>query len=121
MVQAEPRPAQPLPRLLLLEAGPAHALRRDEAPNNWDSLFEGGAWELDPQSGEYYLHIFAKKQPDLNHDSPAVREEVKSIMRFWLDMGVDGFREDVITFISKTPGLPDAIPSSRRLRACPNT
>ena len=79
-------------------------------PNNWDSLFEGGAWELDPQSGEYYLHIFAKKQPDLNHDSPAVREEVKSIMRFWLDMGVDGFREDVITFISKTPGLPDAYP-----------
>ena len=68
-------------------------------PNNWDSLFEGGAWELDPQSGEYYLHIFAKKQPDLNHDSPAVREEVKSIMRFWLDMGVDGFREDVIIYL----------------------
>ena len=77
-------------------------------PNNWDSLFEGRAWEQDPESGEYYLHIFAKKQPDLNHDNPAVRQEVKDIMRFWLDMGVDGFREDVITFISKTPGLPSA-------------
>lgn len=77
-------------------------------PNNWDSLFEGEAWEYDPSSGEYYLHIFAKKQPDLNHDNPAVRQEVKDIMRFWLDMGVDGFREDVITYISKTPGLPSA-------------
>lgn len=77
-------------------------------PNNWDSLFEGGAWELDEKSGEFYLHVFAKKQPDLNHDNPKVREEVKSIMRFWLDMGVDGFREDVITFISKTEGLPSA-------------
>lgn len=121
MVQAEPGHPQSVPELLLLAAGPAHALWRDEASQHWDSLFEGGAWELDPQSGEYYLHIFAKKQPDLNHDNPAVREEVKSIMRFWLDMGVDGFREDVITFISKTPGLPDAIPSSRRRRACPST
>ena len=77
-------------------------------PNNWDSLFEGGAWEYDPQSGEYYLHTFAKKQPDLDHGEPAVRQEVKDIMRFWLDMGVDGFREDVITYISKTPGLPSA-------------
>ena len=76
-------------------------------PNNWDSLFEGKAWEFDDVRGEYYLHLFAKKQPDLNMDNPAVREEVKSIMRFWLDMGVDGFREDVITFISKAEGLPD--------------
>lgn len=79
-------------------------------PNNWDSLSEGGAWEHDAKSDEYYLHIFAKKQPDLNHDNPAVREEVKRIMRFWLDMGVDGFREDVITFISKPEGLPSAFP-----------
>lgn len=79
-------------------------------PNNWDSLFEGGAWEYDEEVGEYYLHIFAKKQPDLNHDNPAVREEVKSVMRFWLDLGVDGFREDVITFISKEEGLPNAFP-----------
>ena len=70
-------------------------------PNNWLSTFEGGAWEYDKGLDEYYLHVFAKKQPDLNMDNPKVREEVKSIMRFWLDMGVDGFREDVITFISK--------------------
>ena len=82
---------------------------RDE-PNNWDSLFEGKAWEYDDVRKQYYLHIFAKKQPDLNMDNPKVREEVKGIMRFWLDMGVDGFREDVINFISKKEGLPDALP-----------
>ena len=79
-------------------------------PNNWTSLFEGGAWEYCENIDEYYLHLFAKKQPDLNVDNPKVREEIKNIMRFWLDMGVDGFREDVITFISKTPGLPNAYP-----------
>lgn len=79
-------------------------------PNNWLSMFEGGAWEYDEMRGEYYLHIFAKKQPDLNHDNPKVREEVKEIMKFWLDMGVDGFREDVITFISKKEGLPNGFP-----------
>ena len=75
-------------------------------PNNWDSLFEGKAWQYDELRQEYYLHLFAVKQADLNMDNPRVRDEVKKIMRFWLDMGVDGFREDVITFISKTPGLP---------------
>ena len=79
-------------------------------PNNWTSMFEGGAWEYDEGLDEYYLHVFAKKQPDLNMDNPKVREEVKRIMQFWLDMGVDGFREDVITFISKTEGLPDSHP-----------
>ncbi len=82
---------------------------RDE-PNNWDSLFEGKAWEYCKERGQYYLHIFAKKQPDLNMDNPKVRQEVKDIMRFWLDMGVDGFREDVINFISKKEGLPNGIP-----------
>ena len=79
-------------------------------PNNWSSLFEGKAWEWDPVAQAWYLHIFAKKQPDLNMDNPKVREEVKNIMRFWLEMGVDGFREDVITFISKRPGLPNGLP-----------
>ena len=79
-------------------------------PNNWDSLFEGKAWEYCPEREQYYLHLFAKKQPDLNMDNPKVREEVKDIMRFWLDMGVDGFREDVITFISKAKNLPDGLP-----------
>ena len=76
-------------------------------PNNWDSNFEGKAWTWDEVRGEYYLHLFAIKQPDLNMDNPKVREEVKKILRFWLDMGVDGFREDVITYISKAEGLPD--------------
>lgn len=79
-------------------------------PNNWLSCFEGGAWEYNKELDEYYLHVFSKGQPDLNMDNPKVREEVKSIMRFWLDMGVDGFREDVITYISKDEGLPDGFP-----------
>ena len=76
-------------------------------PNNWDSLFEGKAWTWDEERQEYYMHLFAVKQPDLNMDNPLVREEVKKILRFWLDLGVDGFREDVITFISKEEGLPN--------------
>ena len=76
-------------------------------PNNWDSLFEGKAWYWDDVRKEYYMHLFAIQQPDLNMDNPLVREEVKKILRHWLDMGVDGFREDVITFISKPEGLPD--------------
>ena len=84
--------------------------RGKRPPNNWKSVFEGGAWEYNGDLDEYYLHVFAKKQPDLNMDNPAVREEVKSILRFWLDMGVDGFREDVITYISKREGLPNGFP-----------
>ena len=79
-------------------------------PNNWSSLFEGKAWEWDSEAQAWYLHIFAKKQPDLNMDNPKVRQEVKNIMRFWLELGVDGFREDVITFISKRQGLPNGLP-----------
>ncbi len=80
-------------------------------PNNWSSMFEGdSAWQWDEVRGEYYLHLFAIKQPDLNMDNPLVREEVKKILKFWLDLGVDGFREDVITFISKKEGLPDDLP-----------
>ena len=78
-----------------------------KVPNNWDSLFEGKAWAWDEVRQEYYMHLFAIEQADLNMDNPLVREEVKKILRFWLDMGVDGFREDVITFISKKEGLPD--------------
>ncbi|MGN0487576.1 MAG: alpha-glucosidase [Acutalibacteraceae bacterium] len=79
-------------------------------PNNWLSTFQGKAWEYCKELDEYYLHVFAKGQPDLNMDNPKVRKEVKDIIRFWLDMGVDGFREDVITFISKKPGLPNGFP-----------
>ncbi|MCL2513524.1 MAG: alpha-glucosidase [Oscillospiraceae bacterium] len=79
-------------------------------PNNWRSIFSEPAWKYDEGLGEYYLHLFATEQPDLNMDNPKVREEVKDIMRFWLEMGVDGFREDVITFISKKENLPNGIP-----------
>jgi len=71
-------------------------------PNNWTSFFLGSAWEFDPKSGEYYLHLFDKKQPDLNYRNPKVIEEVKDIMRFWLDKGAAGFRCDVINILFKT-------------------
>jgi len=77
-------------------------------PNNWKSFFGGSAWELDPTSGEYYLHLFTKKQPDLNWENPKVREEIYNAMRFWLDKGVDGFRMDVVPLISKRKGYPAA-------------
>ena len=76
-------------------------------PNNWHSYFGGSAWEYDPGTDEYYLHLFSKKQPDLNWDNPQVRAEVHKIMRWWLDKGVDGFRLDAINMLSKAPGLPD--------------
>ena len=92
--------------------------KNGKLPNNWDSLFEGKAWTWDEVRGEYYMHLFAVKQPDLNMDNPLVREEVKKILKFWLDLGVDGFREDVITFISKKDGLPNdyIMPASRGIR-----
>ncbi|GAB6092672.1 glycoside hydrolase family 13 protein [Furfurilactobacillus curtus] len=77
-------------------------------PNNWGSYFGGPAWTYVPERGQYYLHLFAPGQPDLNWENPAVREHVYDLMRFWLDKGVDGFRMDVINFISKPAGLPDA-------------
>ncbi len=76
-------------------------------PNNWLSYFSGSAWEYDSTTGEYYLHLFSRKQPDLNWDNPSVRQDVYDLMRFWLDKGIDGFRMDVINHISKVPGLPD--------------
>ncbi|MEZ5259553.1 MAG: AI-2E family transporter [Ilumatobacteraceae bacterium] len=81
---------------------------RDGAePNNWGSFFSGPAWQLDETTGEYYLHLFSKKQPDLNWENPDVRDAVYEMMRWWLDRGVDGFRMDVINFISKVTDLPD--------------
>ncbi|KAH8077732.1 alpha amylase [Cristinia sonorae] len=77
-------------------------------PNNWKSVFQGPAWEYDETTGEYYLHLFVTKQPDLNWENPDVREAVWKLMRFWLDRGCDGFRMDVINHISKVEGLPDA-------------
>ena len=78
-------------------------------PTNWASAFSGPAWELDEVTGEYYLHLFSRKQPDLNWENPAVRAAVYDMMRWWLDRGVDGFRMDVINMISKDPRLPDGV------------
>ncbi len=89
-------------------------------PNNFQSAFSGSAWTLDPQTNEYYLHLFAEKQPDLNWDNPKVRDEMYGIMRFWLDKGVDGFRMDVIPFISKDPAFPDVLPGQSQVRVNAN-
>lgn len=101
--QKSRRRIDPYTNYYIWRSGPGNG----QLPNNWDSNFEGKAWTYDPVRGEYYLHLFAVKQPDLNMDNPLVRQEVKKIMRFWLDLGVDGFREDVITYISKKEGLPN--------------
>ncbi|WP_413303205.1 alpha-glucosidase [Bacillus sp. 1P10SD] len=84
-------------------------------PNNWGSFFSGPAWDYDEATKEYYLHLFARKQPDLNWEHPALREEVYRMMRFWLDKGIDGFRMDVINMISKQPGLPDGVQGEGQL------
>jgi len=81
--------------------------KADGPPNDWVSFFSGPAWELDPATGEYYLHLFTRKQPDLDWENPALRQEIYRMMRFWLDKGVDGFRMDVIAFISKDQRFPD--------------
>jgi hypothetical protein len=77
-------------------------------PNNWESIFKGSSWELDEKSGEYYLHLSSKKQPDLNWKNPEVRQEIFTMMKWWLDKGIDGFRMDVINAIAKVENLPDA-------------
>lgn len=79
----------------------------DNPPNNWTSFFSGSAWQYDETTDEYYLHLFAVKQPDLNWDNENVRKEVFKMMKWWLDKGIDGFRMDVINCISKVEGLPD--------------
>ncbi|MDN5216723.1 alpha-glucosidase [Fulvivirgaceae bacterium BMA12] len=76
-------------------------------PNNWPSFFKGSVWEFDESSNEYYLHLFSKKQPDLNWENPAVRQEIHDLMRFWLNKGIDGFRMDAIPLISKDTNFPD--------------
>jgi oligo-1,6-glucosidase len=76
-------------------------------PTNWGAAFGGSAWQFDEATGEYYLHLFSRKQPDLNWENPQVRQAVHAMMRWWLDRGVDGFRMDVINYISKDPALPD--------------
>ncbi|WNB17075.1 alpha-glucosidase [Marivirga arenosa] len=77
-------------------------------PNNWPSFFSGNAWEYSKETDAYYLHLFSKKQPDLNWENPKVRQEIYDIMHFWFKKGIDGFRMDVVSLISKKPGLPSS-------------
>ena len=76
-------------------------------PNNWQSIFGGSAWEWDEGRGQYYLHTFLKEQPDLNWDNPLVRAEMREVLRFWFDLGVDGIRADAVRWISKDPRYRD--------------
>ncbi|MEZ8033374.1 alpha,alpha-phosphotrehalase [Vibrio crassostreae] len=86
-----------------------------QAPTNWQSKFGGNAWEMDEATGQYFLHLFAKEQADLNWENPVVREEVKDVISFWAEKGVDGFRLDVINLISKQQDFPnDDIGDGRR-------
>lgn len=81
--------------------------KNGKAPNNWESIFSGSAWEYDEESEQYYLHIFASKQPDLNWENEEVRETIYHMVQWWLDKGIDGFRVDAISHIKKKPGFPD--------------
>lgn len=98
------------------DARPGHTPGTPGAePTNWESHFSGPTWDYDEQTGQYYLHVFSRKQPDLNWENPEVRQAVYAMMRWWLDRGVDGFRMDVINMISKrvdeqTGQLPDTTP-----------
>ena len=84
-------------------------------PTNWEAAFSGSAWQFDERSGEYYLHIFSTKQPDLNWENPEVRRAIYDMMNWWVDRGVDGFRMDVINLISKQE-LVDGVPAPERTR-----
>lgn len=92
--------------------------RNGKEPNNWGSYFSGPAWEYDEKTGMYYLHCFSKKQPDLNWDNPEVRDAVYKMMTWWCDKGIDGFRMDVISMISKKEGLPDVDTNGGRYGHC---
>jgi oligo-1,6-glucosidase len=84
-------------------------------PNNWVSYFSGSAWEYDDVTNQYYLHLFSRRQPDLNWENPLVREEIYKMMTWWLDKGIDGFRLDAINLLSKTQGLP-SVPGTHNQR-----
>ena len=81
--------------------------KNGEEPNNWESIFSGSAWEYDENTGQYYMHLFSKKQPDLNWENAEVREALYEMVNWWLDKGIDGFRVDAISHIKKEEGLTD--------------
>ncbi|MEJ8764665.1 alpha-glucosidase [Oceanobacillus sp. HCA-5259] len=96
-----------------------HPGKNGKAPNNWESIFGGSAWEYDEKTGEYYMHVFASKQPDLNWENPEVRHDLYKMVNWWLDKGIDGFRVDAISHIKKVPGFPD-MPNPDNLKYVPS-
>jgi len=88
-------------------------------PNNWESIFGGSAWKYDELTGQYFMHIFSARQPDLNWENPAVRRDLYAMVNWWLDKGIDGFRVDAISHIKKVPGFPD-LPNPKKLRYVPS-
>jgi oligo-1,6-glucosidase/alpha-glucosidase len=96
-----------------------HSDKDGEEPNNWESIFGGSAWEYDENTGEYYLHVFSRKQPDLNWENPNVRQDLYEMINWWLDKGIDGFRVDAISHIKKVAGFPN-LPNPENKRYVPS-
>jgi len=96
-----------------------HPGKDGREPNNWESIFGGSAWEYDEHTKEYFMHVFSRKQPDLNWENPKVREELFEMVNWWLDKGIDGFRVDAISHIKKVPGFPD-LPNPEKKKYVPS-
>ncbi|MEW9669421.1 alpha-glucosidase [Ammoniphilus sp. 3BR4] len=96
-----------------------HPGRNGKEPNNWESIFSGSAWEYDAATKEYFMHVFSRKQPDLNWENPKVRQDLYEMINWWLDKGIDGFRVDAISHIKKVPGFPD-LPNPKKLKYVPS-
>lgn len=96
-----------------------HEGKNGKEPNNWASIFGGSAWEYDEQTHAYYLHVFSKKQPDLNWENSNVRKSLYDMINWWLDKGIDGFRIDAISHIKKVPGFPD-VPNPENKKYAPS-
>jgi alpha-glucosidase len=93
--------------------------KKGQKPNNWESIFGGSVWEFDSNTNEYYMHVFSRRQPDLNWENPKVRKELYEMIHWWLRKGIDGFRVDAISHIKKIPGLPD-LPNPEQLKYVPS-
>ncbi|MBM7570821.1 glycoside hydrolase family 13 protein [Aquibacillus albus] len=96
-----------------------HPGKKGKEPNNWESIFGGSAWEYDEKTEEYYMHVFSRKQPDLNWENPDVRKDLYKMINWWLDKGIDGFRVDAISHIKKVPGFPD-LPNPKKKKYVPS-
>ena len=93
--------------------------KKGQEPNNWESIFGGSVWEFDSHTNEYYMHVFSRRQPDLNWENPKMRKELYEMIHWWLKKGIDGFRVDAISHIKKIPGLPD-LPNPKKLKFVPS-